>query len=127
VSVLRFLVDENLSVLLAETAHARGYEATHVNHYGLRESKDWDILKIVEKEDWILVTNNAVEFRGRFQGLEVHPGVVFIIPSAPRAQQIELFSAALDVIGQSPDMVNTALDVTYAEDHIRVNRYALPR
>ena len=58
-SLPRFLVDENLSVLLPQTAHARGYEATHVNHYGLHQSKDWDILKVVEEEDWTLVTNNA--------------------------------------------------------------------
>jgi predicted nuclease of predicted toxin-antitoxin system len=121
----RFFVDENLSVRLPETAHLRGYEATHINHYGLRQSKDWDILKIVAEEDWILVTNNAFEFRGRYQKLEVHPGVVFLIPTVSRLQQIELFAAALDAIDQSPDMMNTALDVTYARDHIRVDRYAL--
>jgi predicted nuclease of predicted toxin-antitoxin system len=126
VSAPRFLIDENLSVLLPETAHARGYEATHINHYGLRQSKDWDILKVIAEEDWILVTNNAFEFRGRYQKLEVHPGVVFLIPTVPRLQQIELFSAALDAISKSSDMVNTALDVTYAGDQIRVSRYALP-
>ena len=47
VSAPRFLVDENLSVLLPQTAHVRGYEAIHINHYGLRQAKDWDILKIV--------------------------------------------------------------------------------
>ncbi len=123
----RFLVDENLSVLLPKTAQARGYEATHINHYGLRQAKDWDILKVVAEEDWVLVTNNAIEFRGRFQNLEVHPGVVFLIPAVARAQQIELFCAALDVIDQFPEMMNIALDVTYAEGQIRVNRYALPR
>lgn len=76
----RFLVDENLSVLLPQTAHARGYEATHVNHLGLRQAKDWDILNVVAEEDWILVTNNAIEFRGRYQRLAVHPGVVFVLP-----------------------------------------------
>lgn len=125
-SAPRFLVDENLSVLLPEVAHARGYEATHINHYGLRKSKDWDILKIVAEEDWILVTNNAFEFRGRYQRLEIHPGVVFLIPSVSRLQQVELFSAALDAIGKSPEMVNIALDVTLAGDRIRVNRYTLP-
>lgn len=125
-SAPRFLVDENLSVLLPEIAHARGYEATHINHYGLRKSKDWDILTIVAEEDWILVTNNAFEFRGRYQRLEIHPGVVFLIPSVPRLQQVELFSAALDAIGKSPEMVNIALDVTLARDRIRVNRYNLP-
>jgi predicted nuclease of predicted toxin-antitoxin system len=126
VSAPRFLVDENLSVLLPEVAHARGYEATHINHYGLHKSKDWDILKVVAEEDWILVTNNAFEFRGRYQRLEIHPGVVFLIPSVHRLQQVELFSAAMDAIGKSPEMVNIALDVTLAGARIRVNRYMLP-
>ena len=95
-------MDENLSVRLPETAHARGYEATHVNHYGLRQSTDWDILKIVAEEDWILVTNNAIEFRGRFQKLEIQPGVVFLVPAAPRAQQIELFNAAFGCHRSTP-------------------------
>ena len=125
-SAPRFLVDENLSVLLPEVAHARGYEATHINHYGLRKSKDWDILKVVAEEDWILVTNNAVEFRGRYQRLEIHPGVVFLIPNVPRLQQIDLFSAAIDVIARFPDMVNIALQVEYIDTGIRVSRYLLP-
>jgi predicted nuclease of predicted toxin-antitoxin system len=126
VSRPRFLVDEDLSVLLPNTAHARGYQATHVNHHGLHRAKDWDIVRVVVEEEWILVTNNAFEFRGRFRRLEVHPGVVFLLPVVPRVQQIELFSAALDVIECSPDLVNTALDVTYAGNQIRVTRYALP-
>src|ERR1700723_4222488 len=122
----RFLVDENLSVLLPQTAHAHGYEATHVNHLGLRQAKDWDILNVVAEEDWILVTNNAIEFRGRYQRLAVHPGVVFVLPAVPRAQQVELFSAALDAIERFPDMVNVAFDVDYVGDKIQVRRSALP-
>jgi hypothetical protein len=83
VSPPRFLVDENLSILLPEVAHARGYEATHINHYGLRKSKDWDILKVVAEEDWILTTNNAFEFRGRYQRLEIHPTVSVPHPQRP--------------------------------------------
>lgn len=122
----RFLVDENLSVQLPSVAQARGYEAIHVNHRGLHQATDWEILDVIEKEEWVLVTNNAIEFRGRFRKLEVHPGVVFLIPSAPRSVQIELFHAALDEIDQDRDTVNTATDVFYEGQRIRVNRYALP-
>ena len=125
-SAPRFLLDENLSVTLPAIAHARGYQATHVNHHGLQQSKDWEIIKILVEEDWVLVTNNAIEFRGRFEKLDVHPGVVCLVPSVPRSAQIELFSAALDVIDQYPDMVNIALDVIYEGERIRVRRYALP-
>jgi predicted nuclease of predicted toxin-antitoxin system len=125
-STLRFLVDENLSILLPEAAHARGYEAVHVNHYGLHQSKDWDILKVIEEQDWILVTNNVLEFRGRFRRLELHPGVVFLLPNVPRVKQIELFNAALDVIADYPEMVNIAVDVAYEDGDIRIDRYVLP-
>jgi hypothetical protein len=109
VSAPRFLVDENLSVLLSEVAHERGYEATHINHYGLRKSKDWDILKVVAEEDWISGHKQRLRIPGGYQKLEIHPGVVFLIPNVLRLQQLELFSAALDAITEFPDMVNTAL------------------
>lgn len=60
----RFLVDENPSVLLPKTAHARGFEATHVNHRGLHQAKDWDLLRVVAEEDWILVTITPSSFAG---------------------------------------------------------------
>lgn len=122
----RFLVDENLSVLLPKAAQARNFEATHVNHRGLHQAKDWEILRIVIEEEWVLVTNNAIEFRGRYRKLDVHPGVVFLLPAFPRAQQMELFAVALDAIEESPDMSNTALDVNYEDGHPRTRRYCLP-
>ena len=122
----RFLIDENLSVLLPKTAHNRGFEATHVSHHGLHHAKDWEILRVVVEEDWVLVTNNAIEFRGRYQRLTIHPGVIFLLPAVARAGQMELFSAALDVIKRAPDMVNMALDVDYAGARIRVRQYRLP-
>ena len=127
-TALRFLVDENLSVKLPEVAHKRDFEATHVIHLGLSGWDDWNILEIVEKAGWVLVSNNAVEFRSRYRGIEVHPGVVFLLPSVRREQQIMLFEAALDDIAINPDMTNQALDVCFSEDarKILVRRYALP-
>jgi len=122
----RFLIDENLSIHLPRLAHDRGYEATHVNHRGLREWSDWSLLAVVEAEGWVLVTNNAVEFRGRFKRLQVHPGVVFIVPSVPRAGQLELFGAALDEVDRNSDLINTALDATFENDEVIVRRYRLP-
>jgi predicted nuclease of predicted toxin-antitoxin system len=126
VSRPRFLVDENLSIRLPEIAHVRGFEATHVNHHGLHTAKDWDILKVIEDEDWVLVTNNVLEFRGRFRRLDFHPGVVYLLPSVPRQKQIDLFAAALNVIAQFPEMMNVEIDVDYADGRIRVDRYVLP-
>jgi predicted nuclease of predicted toxin-antitoxin system len=125
-STIRFLIDENLSIYLPAVAHRRGFEATHVNYRGLNQAKDWDILKVIEVEGWVLVTNNVFEFRGRFKQIEIHPGIVFLVPTVPRGKQIELFSAVLDEIASFPEMVNVAVDVSYRGDQIVVNRYALP-
>jgi predicted nuclease of predicted toxin-antitoxin system len=123
----RFLVDENLSVKLPEVAHQRGFEATHVVRLGLGEWKDWNILEVVEKQSWVLVTNNAVEFRSRYRRIKIHPGVIFLLPSVRREQQLMLFKAALDDIAINPELTNQALDVDLAEgSKIVVRRYALP-
>lgn len=123
----RFLIDENLSVRLPEAAHRRGFEATHVVHLGLRQWKDWNILEIVEKDGWILVTNNAIEFRSRYRRVELHPGVIFLVPSVRRQQQLMLFESALDDLAVNPDLINQALDIVFVEDGtIAVRRYSLP-
>jgi predicted nuclease of predicted toxin-antitoxin system len=118
VSALKFLIDENLSVALPALAHMHGFESAHVAHRGLHQWKDWSLLDIIVQEDWVLVTNNAVEFRGRLRRVELHPGVVFLVPSVRRSQQLELFAAALDELERDADLVNTALDVVYDGDEI---------
>jgi hypothetical protein len=80
----------------------------------------------VAQEDWVIVTNNAVEFRGRYRKLALHPGVVFIVPNVRRHEQMELFEAALRDIEANPDLINTALDVFYDGEEVVVRRYPLP-
>ena len=122
----RFLIDENLSVRLVQVARNRGFEAMHVNHLDMRTWRDRDLLRVVERDDWTLVTNNVIEFRGRYGRVELHAGVVFLVPSVRRDDQIELFSAALDGIAGTPDLVNQALDVEFGSGGIVVRRYSLP-
>jgi len=80
----------------------------HVNQLGLRTETDWDLLKVIAEQNWVLATNNAIEFRGRYRDIELHPGVVFLLPSVRRAEQPCLFEAALDHVGIDGDMVNRA-------------------
>lgn len=102
----RFLIDENLSPKLVGPARKRGYEAMHVNHLGLRTEQDWDLLKIVAEDDWVLVTNNVIEFRRRYRRIELHPGVVFLVPAVRGLEQVRLFEVALDYVQEHPDLVN---------------------
>ncbi|MGP0092454.1 MAG: DUF5615 family PIN-like protein [Xanthobacteraceae bacterium] len=113
-------------VTLPKVAHERGFEATHVVHLGLGQWKDWNILEVVERDGWVLVTNNATEFRSRYRAIEIHPGVIFLLPSVRRAQQLSLFEAALDEVSLNPDLTNQALDVDLFDNtKIVVRRYAL--
>jgi transposase/predicted nuclease of predicted toxin-antitoxin system len=104
----RFLIDENLSVQLPPVAHTRVFAAAHVVHLGLGKWKDWNILNLVKNDGWVLVPNNAVEFRSRYRAIEVHPGVMFLLPSARREQQIVLFEAALNEVAIDLDLTNRA-------------------
>lgn len=90
----RFLIDENLSPKLVEVAWDRGYEAMHVNHLGLRTEADWELLKVVAENDWVLVTNNLVEFRGRYRQIDLHPGIIFLVPILRRPQQRSTLTTA---------------------------------
>ena len=85
----------------------------HVNHLGLRTETDRELLKVIAEQDWALVTNNAIKFRGRYRKVELHPGVVFLLPAVRRPEQVRLFEAALDHVQAHGDMVNRALDVTF--------------
>jgi predicted nuclease of predicted toxin-antitoxin system len=126
VTAPRFLVDENLSVTLPRVAHKRGFAATHVNHLGLRQWKDWNILDVVARDGWVLVTNNAIEFRARYVKLVSHPGVIFLLPSVGRPMQMTLFDAALDKVAIDVDLSNQALDVQLSrDDRIVIRRYHL--
>lgn len=123
----RFLIDENLSVALPRIAHERGFEATHVVHMGLGRWKDWNILEIARRDSWVLVTNNAIEFRSRYRVITNHPGVIFLLPSVQRQAQLVLFAAAIDDVSIDLDLTNQALDIDFAGDaKIVVRRYALP-
>ena len=88
----------------------RGFECAHVVHHGFHTWKDWSLMQEVADGDRVLVTNNAVEFRGRYRRVDLHPGVVFIVPNVRRVQQVELFEAALADIAATPELVNQALD-----------------
>jgi predicted nuclease of predicted toxin-antitoxin system len=60
---VRFLIDECLSVQLVDVATDGGYEAHHIAHVGKAGWKDWNVLQYACDGDFVLVTNNAADFR----------------------------------------------------------------
>ena len=112
--MFKFLIDECLSPQLAGIAQAQGYQALHVNWLKLSGKKDIAISVQAIADDWIVVTNNAADYRAIYRSLDVHPGLVIILPSAYRNFQIAMFEAALVQIKLLPDLINKIVHVDIA-------------
>ncbi len=113
---LRFLIDENLSDLLASCAHRRGYEAQYVPHVGLQQSTDAELVRHALLGDWVIVTNDAGDFLRLLDAEEVHPGIVLVITQVPPALQVVLFEAALDFVAGRTDLIDVVVRVDVDED-----------
>ena len=121
----RFLIDECLHESLVGVAHAAGFEATHVNHLGLSGKPDWELAKRFVKDEFTFVTNNRVDFIQLFGKVELHAGVIIVVPNvAPALQRVLLEAAILYLSGREP--VNAALEITMEGKRIKCAEYPLP-
>jgi predicted nuclease of predicted toxin-antitoxin system len=106
-----FFVDECLTPELVAVANARGYAATHVIYLERNGTEDWVIAQLVLSRNDILVTNNAHDFLAIYARLEIHPGLVIILPSVDLDVQVRLFEIAVNEIERREDIVNQVLSV----------------
>ena len=112
--MLKFLIDECLSPQLAGLAHELGHAATHVNWLQLDGERDQVIAVYAVAADHILVTNNGVDFRPIYRALDVHPGLVVILPSLRRIEQIGLFEAVIRRLEAEQDLINKLVEIDAA-------------
>ena len=123
---MKFLLDECMHTSLVEVAHEFGFVAHHISHMGMAGLKDWQVMDRVIREEFTFVTNNRTDFVALFAKLELHSGLVVIVPNVAPARQRITFRAALAHIGQR-DMVNTVVEVEQSGAHVKCSEYALPR
>ena len=108
---MRLLIDECLSVKLADEATRRGVPADHVQRIGRGGQPDRALVRFILDNDYTFVTNNRLDFL-RLHGKEaVHAGLVVIVPSVARDEQIVLLHAVLDYLTINPDLVNHVLEI----------------
>jgi len=113
---MKFLIDECLSPRLVHVAHERGFEAYHVAHRGWSGLKDTQLLKHLIEEELVLVTNNRDDFLALLGEFELHPGLVVILETVRREQQMKLFAAALDAVCDLPSIINKVVEVSSATE-----------
>jgi predicted nuclease of predicted toxin-antitoxin system len=122
---MRFLIDECLHESLVEVAQAAGFEATHVNHLGLSGEGDWALAERIVKDEYTFVTNNRLDFIRLFGKMELHAGLVVLVPNVTPAMQRALFRAALQY-SEGQDLINTVVEVTLKGKTARCGGYRLP-
>jgi predicted nuclease of predicted toxin-antitoxin system len=123
---MKFLIDECLSIDLVSVASQAGHEAQHVAHVGKAGWKDWNVAAHAAEGDFVLVTNNASDFRRLYAAQTLHAGLVIIIPNVNRMVQQQLFRGALDELAKFGEPVNRVLEVDIEGDDVTFKLYDLP-
>jgi predicted nuclease of predicted toxin-antitoxin system len=117
---MKFLIDECLGTGLVQVAINAGHLAQHVAHIGLQGTKDWRLVPFLIQEDFVLVTRNSDDFRGKggkpgyLTSNDLHPGLICLnAENMNGALMVELFRAALDYISRKNivDLMNQVLEV----------------
>ena len=73
------------------------------------------------KDDFVLVTNNAGDFRSLYASEDLHPGLVILVPNVVQQKQVLLFRAALTRLADLGDPINKLLQVDIAGDEIHAS------
>jgi hypothetical protein len=73
--------DEDLSPTLVQVAGDFGLLATCNRDRGMLGATDGQLRRVVQDEDYVLVTDNASDFRPLYARDDIHPGLI-VIPAA---------------------------------------------
>lgn len=119
----RILIDECLSIELAQIAHELGFEAYHVAHRGMSGLKDHALFAEIARGGFVFVTNNREDFVELVAKADLHAGMIVIVPNVRREVQKALFRAALQHVLTIGTLLNRVLEIDGNGD-IRV--YDLP-
>jgi predicted nuclease of predicted toxin-antitoxin system len=123
---VRFLIDECLTTELVGEAQTMGYEAHHVAHLGKRGWKDWEIRDYVMMHDFVLVTNNASDFRRLYGSCDLHPGLVILLPNVVQERQVLMFREAMKALAECGDTINKVLEVNIEKADVSLKLYEFP-
>ncbi len=108
----KIFVDECLSVALVAVAKNKGIIAEYGPYIGKGGWQDWNIVPFALENNYILVTNNIRHFLKEYIKVALHNGLIIIVPNVDRADQIRLFSIALEAALQlGDDVVNKIVEV----------------
>jgi hypothetical protein len=88
--------------------------------------KDWNVVRFARDGDFVLVTNNASDFRQLYAAQPLHAGLVIVIPVVGRHVQRRLFEPAHDELAIIGGPINRALEVDLDGDEVTLTLYDWP-
>lgn len=124
---MKFLIDECLHTSLVSLLNNEGFEAHHVVHLGMQGYKDHDVMKRVQQDEFVFVTNNASDFIDLHSREELHPGLIIIVPNVKPEIQQALCKAGLQHIGDRGDLINKVIEINLDGGDIKIDEYNLPK
>ena len=122
---MKFLIDDNLSPLLAERLKAAGHDAVHLRDLGMQAAPDPAVLLRAQVDERVLVSADT-DFGGLLsRSRATGPSVLLIRRLAGRraAEQLAIILANLDQIAE--DLTAGAV-VVIGDDWIRIRRLPMP-
>jgi len=122
---VRFLIDNNLSPLLAEGMKAAGHDAVHVRDLGMQAAADPTVLEHARSENRVLVSADTDFGALLARSQASSPSVLLIRRLAGRraADQVAIILANLQPIAE--DLAVGAV-VVLGDEWLRVRRLPLP-
>jgi predicted nuclease of predicted toxin-antitoxin system len=109
-----------------DVATEEGYEAHHVAYVGKAGWKDWNVLRHACENDFVLVTNNATDFRKLYAEQPLHAGLVILIPNVPTDLQKRLFTRTVVKLAKLGEPINQVLEVDIDGEDVIFELYELP-
>jgi predicted nuclease of predicted toxin-antitoxin system len=118
---VKFLIDNNLSPLLADALKAAGHDAVHVRDFAMQAAPDEAVLERARAEERVLISADT-DFGGLLaRSRAVNPSVILIRRLVGRraAEQGDIILANLDQVAE--DLTAGAVVVLH-EELLRVRR-----
>ena len=117
---MRFLVDECLSVKIAQILAAAGHDAQHASQTGLQGHPDETVIEYARAEDRILLTADT-----DFGELLSHSGEslpsVILLRRSSRIPELQAAIVLINLADVEPDLLSGAL-IVFNNSVIRVRR-----
>lgn len=97
----------------------------HVNYLGLSGQPDWELAECITEDEFTFITNNRVDFIRLFGNMELHAGLIVIVPNVVPTLRRALSEAAIQYLA-GRELINSVMEVILEGKRVKCVEYYLP-